>query len=108
MEAGEILLDRGLLDDEQLQLVRAQGHDAAGLLEAAVDQGFLQAREALEAWGEEVGLDFVDLAEIEVDLSLLDTFPGQADSSPVTVPDSSTRRRTHRCYQRPVRSLYDR
>jgi general secretion pathway protein E/type IV pilus assembly protein PilB len=75
MDAGEILLRRGLL--EQRQLDQARQRNAATVLEAAVELGFVREDEALRAVGEEVGLDFVDLRDsgIEVDLSLLADFP---------------------------------
>ncbi len=77
MEAGEILLKRGLLDRRQLELSRdAQAQSESGRLDqAAVELGFVTEEAALKALGEEVGLDFVDLAETEVDLSLLKDFP---------------------------------
>ncbi len=77
MEAGEILLRRGLLDARRLELSReAQSkQDGAPLVEAAVALGFVREDEALRALGEEIGLLFVDLSEQEIDLSLLKTFP---------------------------------
>jgi general secretion pathway protein E/type IV pilus assembly protein PilB len=75
MDAGEILLRRGLL--EQRQLDQARQRNAATVLEAAVELGFVREDEALRAVGAEVGLDFVDLRDssVEVDLSLLADFP---------------------------------
>ncbi|MEX1223194.1 MAG: GspE/PulE family protein, partial [Pirellulales bacterium] len=77
MEAGEILLRRGLLDARRLELSReAQAkQDGAPLVEAAVALGFVREDEALRALGEEIGLLFVDLSEQEIDLSLLKNFP---------------------------------
>jgi general secretion pathway protein E/type IV pilus assembly protein PilB len=78
MEAGEILLHRGLLDRRQLDQTRAQanGHgDGTRLIEAAIGLGFVSEEAALRAVGEEVGIDFLDLADAEIDLSLLKTFP---------------------------------
>jgi type II secretion system protein E len=75
MEAGEILLQRGLLTAQQLELARAAGGDGARLVETAVERGFVSEESALRAIGEEVGLDFIDLGAAEVDLSLLKTFP---------------------------------
>ncbi|MFM9069620.1 MAG: type II secretion system ATPase GspE [Planctomycetota bacterium] len=75
MEAGEILLQRGLLTAQQLELARAAGGDGARLVETAIDRGFVSEDSALRAIGEEVGLDFIDLSGAEVDLSLLKTFP---------------------------------
>jgi general secretion pathway protein E/type IV pilus assembly protein PilB len=75
MEAGEILLRNGLLDQRQLDQSRTKGGDGARLVETAVQMGFVSEEDALKALGAEVGLDFVDLREAEVDLSLLRTFP---------------------------------
>ena len=75
MEAGSILLKRGLLTDEQLAKSRAAQPGTARLDQVAVDLGFVSEEEALRALGSEMGIDFVDLAEQEVDLSLLGDFP---------------------------------
>lgn len=75
MEAGEILLRRGLLDQRQLDQSRTAGGDGARLVETAVQMGFVSEEQALKALGAEVGLDFIDLRDAEVDLSLLRSFP---------------------------------
>jgi general secretion pathway protein E/type IV pilus assembly protein PilB len=78
MEAGEILLKRGLLDRQQLERSRSQanGHcDGLRLIESAVQLGFCTEEQALRAVGEAVGIDYIDLNDIEVDLSLLKNFP---------------------------------
>jgi type II secretion system protein E len=76
MEAGEILLRRGLVDAGQLQTSReADGKGGVALLWKMVDFGYVREHEALRVLGDEVGLDFVDLGSIEVDLGLLSNFP---------------------------------
>ncbi len=75
MEAGDILLRRGLLDQKQLELSRRAQADGSRLVDAAVELGFLREDDALRALGEEVGLEYVDLSEAQIDLSLLKTFP---------------------------------
>ena len=78
MEAGEILLQRGLLERQQLDQARVQanGHgDGARLIEVAIQMGFGSEEAALKALGEETGIEFIDLREAEVDLTLLKTFP---------------------------------
>src|SRR4029453_9134297 len=78
MEAGEILLRRGLLNRGELEQSRglANGHgDGTKLIESAIQLGFVSEEQALKAVGEEVGIDFIDLGDAEVDLSLLKTFP---------------------------------
>src|SRR5262245_3869920 len=78
MEAGEILLKRGLLNRGQLEQSRgmANGHgDGTKLIESAIQLGFVSEEQALKAVGEEVGIEFIDLAEAELDLTLLKIFP---------------------------------
>lgn len=55
MEAGEILLRRGLIDQRQLDQSRTAGGDGARLVETAVQMGFVSEEAALKALGEEVG-----------------------------------------------------
>ena len=73
MHAGEILKRRGLLSDEQLTQSRAAGDSS--VVQAAVTLGYIQEREALKAITEEVGLDYIDLREAEIDLAALVGFP---------------------------------
>jgi type II secretion system protein E len=75
MEAGEILLRRGLLDRRQLEQSRSPDGDGTRLVETAVEKGFVTEEDALRALGEEVGLDYLDLADADVDVSLLAGFP---------------------------------
>jgi general secretion pathway protein E/type IV pilus assembly protein PilB len=77
MEAGEILLKKGLLNQRQLELSRGVQSEGARLDQVAVDMGFLSEEDALRALGEEVHLEFIDLAETEVDLTLLKKFPAK-------------------------------
>jgi general secretion pathway protein E/type IV pilus assembly protein PilB len=73
-EAGEILLRRGLIDRDQLQQSRASAN-GGGIIDSIVKNGFAKEEDALRAVADEFGLDFIDLREAEVDLSLLQTFP---------------------------------
>ncbi|MDX1962207.1 MAG: GspE/PulE family protein [Pirellulales bacterium] len=75
MEAGEILLKRGLLDTQQVAQLRALQHNGTRLDQIAVEKGILTEEQALRAIGAEVGLDFIDLAEAKFDESLLANFP---------------------------------
>ncbi|MEX2317783.1 MAG: ATPase, T2SS/T4P/T4SS family [Pirellulales bacterium] len=75
MEAGSILVKRGLLTSQQLAQVRRERPDATRLDVAAVDMGLVTEEAALRALGEEVGIPFVDLEQQEIDLSLLHGFP---------------------------------
>jgi general secretion pathway protein E/type IV pilus assembly protein PilB len=75
MEAGQILLERGLLDARQLEVSLARNQDGTSLVETAVELGFVSEEDALAALADEVGLEYIDLSETEVDLSLLKEFP---------------------------------
>ncbi|MFN0020527.1 MAG: GspE/PulE family protein [Pirellulaceae bacterium] len=78
MEAGEILIKSGLLDRQQLDRSRTQanGHcDGLRLIESAVNLGYVSEEQALKAVGNAVGLEYIDLAEANVDLTLLKIFP---------------------------------
>jgi general secretion pathway protein E/type IV pilus assembly protein PilB len=77
MEAGEILVKKGLLNQRQLEMSRHAQSEGSRLDQAAVELGFLSEEQALRALGEEVGLDFIDLSEADIDLSLLKTFPAK-------------------------------
>lgn len=77
MEAGEILVRRGLIDERQLAQARVHNQEGGTLVDAAVSLGFVKEEEALQALGAEVGLDYVDLSETDVDLSLLKNFPNK-------------------------------
>lgn len=75
MEAGDILVRRGLLDPEQLEKSRQGVGEGTNVVNVAIDLGYVDEEVALRALAEEVGLDFVDLTQVDVDLSLLETFP---------------------------------
>ncbi len=55
MEAGNILLKKGLLDERQLEQSRRAQADGMRLDETAVQLGFLTEESALRALGDEVG-----------------------------------------------------
>ncbi|MDG2468657.1 MAG: ATPase, T2SS/T4P/T4SS family [Pirellulaceae bacterium] len=76
MEAGQLLLKSGLLNNAQLMSVRdSNGSGASSVIERAVELGFVREDDALKTIGKEVGLEFVDLAHEVVDLELLEQFP---------------------------------
>ena len=75
MEAGSILVKRGLLSSQQLSQLRQDRPDATRLDVAAVDCGLVTEEAALRALGDEVGIPFVDLEQQDIDLSLLRGFP---------------------------------
>ncbi len=63
------------MNQRQLEMSRRAQTDGTRLDQAAVGLGFLTEEQALRALGEEVGLEYVDLSETEIDLSLLKDFP---------------------------------
>ena len=75
MEAGSILVKRGLLSPQQLNQLRLDRPEATRLDVAAVDLGLVSEEAALRALGDEVGIPFVDLEQQKIDLSLLRGFP---------------------------------
>lgn len=75
MEAGEILLRRGLLNDQQLNLSRDAQTNGASVVDKAVELGYVTEEDALRALGSEVGIDYIDINEADIDLSLLNQFP---------------------------------
>ncbi len=77
MDLARIFLDAGLLDERQIESLRQE--EAGGRLdEAAVRLGLLTEEQTLRAIGDAIGLAFVELAEFDVDLSLLESFPPAA------------------------------
>lgn len=75
MEAGEILLRHGLLDEQQLARSRSMQTNGTRIDQIAIDMGLVTEEQWLRAVGHEVGIEYVDLTEIEVDTSLLQEFP---------------------------------
>ena len=75
MEAGSILVKRGLLSAQQLDQLRLDRPETTRLDVAAVDLGLVSEEAALRALGDEVGIPFVDLEMQKIDLSLLRGFP---------------------------------
>lgn len=73
IHAGEILKRRGLISDEEL--AQSRTNDSPSVVQAAIDLGFVSEKEALQALAEEVGLEYVDLRETEIDLKALEGFP---------------------------------
>lgn len=73
-EAGELLLQRGLITQEQLEQCR-NGSGPGAVLDNIITSGFAKEEDALLAIADEFGLEFIDLRETPVDLSLLKIFP---------------------------------
>jgi len=75
MEVGEILLKNGLLNERQLEQVRKSNGKPSGLLAKAVELGFVREDIALRALGKEIGVEFVELNDADIDLSLIKLIP---------------------------------
>jgi general secretion pathway protein E/type IV pilus assembly protein PilB len=75
MDAGQLLLQRGLITDDQLQQVREQDAEGIAAVEAAANLGFVNEAAALEVLAAETGLEFLDLRDAKIDLNLLQEFP---------------------------------
>jgi general secretion pathway protein E len=73
-DAGELLVRRGLLSEDQLIQSRNSANGTS-VMDSAIQNGFITEDSALRAMAEETGLDFIDLRSTEVDLKLLETFP---------------------------------
>lgn len=72
MDVGKLLVEQGLIDDVQLNQAKTTG---ANLLAQLIEQGIVREDDALRAIAPQVGLDFVELAKADIDLSLLESFP---------------------------------
>jgi type II secretion system protein E len=75
MDAAAVLVRRGILTDRQMAEVKASQNNGTRIEQLAVQMGYCTEDAVLQALGAEVGLDYVDLAETDVDLSLLKDFP---------------------------------
>jgi len=72
MNLGKLLVERGLVTQQQVDQLKFSG---TSLLTQLVEQGVVREDRALQAIGEEMGLDYIDLADSEIDYDLLDSFP---------------------------------
>lgn len=74
MDIGEVLLRRGLISREQCEQARRQ-LNGKRLDQAVVELGFVTEEDALKAFADELGMQFVDLKEEKGNRELLDLFP---------------------------------
>ncbi|QEG22438.1 GspE/PulE family protein [Mariniblastus fucicola] len=73
---GELLVERGLISDQQLsQIDPSRELDGESLLSELDRKKYVDRHAAYDAMAEEFGVEFIDLANTEVDLTLLETFP---------------------------------
>ncbi|MGE3316648.1 MAG: GspE/PulE family protein, partial [Planctomycetaceae bacterium] len=85
MEIGNVLLRRGLVSREQLQTAKDQARGLR-LDRAVISLGFVSEEDALKAFADELGMQFVDLREFQVDRELLSKFPTTAVFRHTLVP----------------------
>lgn len=76
MDIGEILLLQNVVSREQLQLAR-QNANGKRLDHQVVEMGLASEEQVLQALASELGMKYVELAEVKVDKDLLDRFPAR-------------------------------
>src|SRR5918999_5455608 len=88
-QLGELLLGRGLITDEQLEMARHQASQRGRSLgRIVIEMGFVTEGGLVAILAEQLGLEFIDLTESSVDASAV-----------ALVPETTARR--HNCI--PVR-----
>src|SRR6266508_2322332 len=77
-QLGQILLDQGLITNEQLEkALAAHKSTARSLGRTLIDLGYIKERDLVMALAEQVGLDFVDLSEHQIDPLAASLLPEQ-------------------------------
>ncbi|HAB12034.1 MAG TPA: general secretion pathway protein GspE, partial [Planctomycetaceae bacterium] len=66
MDIEHILQQRGLVSEDQWREARAQA-DGRRIDSVLVEMGLLSEEQALEAFADELGMEFIELGEFEVD-----------------------------------------
>ncbi len=84
---GATLLDKGLLDDEELQRALERHQEVGGsLAEVLVDMGLLSERRIAQAIEEAFGIPLVDLTEMEIPPKVLSLIPAEKAQSLGAIP----------------------
>lgn len=77
-QLGQMLVERGLLSEEQLaSALREHRAMPKALGRTMIDLGYITERELVSALAEQVGLEYVDLSEQEIDPAAAKLLPGQ-------------------------------
>jgi type IV pilus assembly protein PilB len=77
-QLGQILLEQGHITDEQLENALAEHKSTARSLgRTLIDLGYIKERDLVAALAEQVGLDFVDLSEHQIDPMAATLLPEQ-------------------------------
>ena len=71
MQACQILQNQNLLNDTQVDTILQSGVSGTGQIDMAVELGYLDQAAALQAIGESIGVDYVDLRTADINLDLL-------------------------------------
>jgi len=81
-QLGQILIEQGLINDEQLQRALEEHHKTPKSLgRVLIDMGLIKEADLVRALAEQVGLEFVDLSEYQID-----------PMAPTLLPDTLARR----------------
>ncbi len=77
-QLGQMLLEQGLLTKQQLEGALQQHRNTPKSLgRTLIDLGYIRERDLVRALAEQVGLDFVDLSEHQIDPLAATLLPGQ-------------------------------
>ncbi|MGH2636653.1 MAG: GspE/PulE family protein [Actinomycetota bacterium] len=75
-QLGQILLEQGLLTEEQLnRALEEHGNTPKSLGRVLIDLGFIRERDLVRALAEQVGLEFVDLSDYRIDAGIATMIP---------------------------------
>ena len=77
MEIGGLLVKRGLVSQQQMEQARAQSNGRR-VDQILVDMGACREEDALKVLADELGMDFIDLKNFQVDSKLVSRFPTTA------------------------------
>jgi general secretion pathway protein E/type IV pilus assembly protein PilB len=75
---GEILLQRGKITESQLEQAKAKRKASERVERCLVRLGFIDERDYLEVYGEQLSIPVIDLTDIEIDPDLLRRVPSKA------------------------------
>ena len=75
-DTGSILIERGMVESEDVLRADPRGNlNGADLIQQLAASGLVDQTAALQAVADDLHIDFIELNEVDVDLSLLDLFP---------------------------------
>ena len=77
MEFGKLLLQSGLVSQQQLELARTQA-EGRRVDQVLVEMGALSEEQALQALADDLGMRYLDVKDFDVDRELLVQFPTTA------------------------------